>query len=80
MNVDDLIKMTEEEIGGYFLRQKAEIYSHAQTDQELARLRGVQWKCDMIKEKYKDDDKECINALQGMMWQSFLKLNDHLND
>lgn len=48
--------------------------------EERPHLKGLQWKCDAIRQKYPNDPYKAADEIMGLMWESFTKLNKTLNE
>lgn len=65
--------MTEQEF-----RQEVENLINSAPEEYRPRLRGIQWECDMLREKHKDNPVKLMLALQEKMMSSANNLTEAL--
>lgn len=76
---DDLVKMSKEDLEVLRKEYIEEIINSARTEDQKRRLRGLQFKIDMEREKAKNPMDACIK-ISKMMHDSFVELRDKLKE
>ena len=76
---DDLVKMSAEELETLRKEYIEEIINSASSEDQKRRLRGLQFKIDMERERSKNPMDSCIKISQ-MMHDSFVELGDKLKE
>lgn len=78
---DEWVKLAQDDPEAFERRRKAEIEAviNAASQESQERLRGLQWKIDMERAKA-STPLAALVKIQGMMWDSFHKLNDKLQE
>lgn len=74
---DELLAMSEDELEQYRKEESERIIESADESQR-AKLRGLQWKCDMLSNKESTNPTSKMVQTQLMMWESFGELKDAL--
>ena len=76
MNVDELFNMTDEEKQAYL---EAEVEKLVAKSNNPEKLRGLQWKCDAIRQKNGDKHMKSTIEMSKMMWDSVLEQQKAVN-
>jgi hypothetical protein len=76
---DELLKLSKEELEDLRKEYVEEVINSASTEDQKRKLRGLQFKIDMEREKSKNPMDACIK-ISKMMHDSFLELRDKLKE
>lgn len=78
MDIDKLFSMSPSELDSY-LESEAELIIAEAAPENQPRLRAIHNRCRLIRQA-STNTYSSLNRIQKEMWDSFLKLNEALND
>jgi hypothetical protein len=80
-SIEELMRLSKEDpsqLDIILKRESEKIINNASTEESKNKLKGIQFQCNMIKEKNKNNSMNAVSEIFDKMWCSFKEMDSEL--